>query len=186
VLESILTESARFRTDARKLLEETGILRLLAKHGRVELTGSYVLDLMMSPDIDVKVVRRSMTKGKALSLFNAIAKQGRFQSCVFNDNVKHRDPRFPPGYYIWLKRPHADDRWKIDIWCLKEGGRDERVMKSILGALSRRNKLAILRLKKWARGHRPGLSSMEIYEAVLRRHTISVRDFKRFLGTTED
>ena len=185
-MSSILAESAKFRADAKKLLEETDVLRLLAKHGRVELTGSYVLDLMMSPDIDVKVVRASMTRRRALELFNAIAKQGRFQSYMFNDNVKRRDARFPRGYYIGLKRPYSDERWKIDVWCVEERGRDERVMKSVLSNLNDRNRLAILRLKKWARGHRPGLPSVEIYEAVIRRHVTSLRDFKRFLNSIVD
>lgn len=184
-MESLLTTSENYKRDATALLEKTALIRLLRKYGRVQLIGGYALDLLVSPDIDITVVDSRMTRAKALRLFDAIVKQGRFEGHMFNDNVKRRDARFPRGYYIGLKRPYADKRWKIDVWCLTSKNREgDRVMRYVGSRLTRANRLAILKLKAYKYRRGLGFPSTVIYDAVLADGVTSIRDLKAFLKSS--
>ena len=82
-MEGILPKSARLRKDGQRLLEKTDLLPLLGKYGEVELTGSFVLDLMVTPDIDIHLVNPSITKKKAVALLNDLIDGDSFRAACY-------------------------------------------------------------------------------------------------------
>ncbi len=112
-----LERSARLRQEADFVLTELGVFDILGACGRVTPTGSYFLDTLIHPDIDLYVSSAPLE-----GIFQAAA---RFASHPWVKRVhflKSDSPRLPDGLYL---KPEIHtggwgQPWKIDIWFLDD------------------------------------------------------------------
>lgn len=183
----LLSESKRYRKMAKRLLSESHLISILEKFGQVEFTGSYAANLMMSGDIDIYVINKSFSKTRVLEIFNKIVRSCKFCGYLFYDWKSYRHPEFPSAYYIGLKTKKGDIKWKIDIWFVtKKDLANIRFLYLKEIPLNKKQKLAILELKKW-RGKSPKyISSNMIYDATLNHDILTIPQFKEFLKNNKE
>lgn len=113
-----LERSDKLRQEADLVL---GLIRLndiLRRYGKVFPTGSYFLDVMVYPDIDLYITKVNMDQ-----LFEIGAQ---IASCELVTQVvfeKTEDPKnMPEGLYLKSRVNYGEwgRPWKIDIWSLEE------------------------------------------------------------------
>jgi predicted nucleotidyltransferase len=85
--ETIVEKSKHTRMIASKLLDEKNILEILARVGTPQMIGSYELDLMVDPDIDI-VVQTDLPRQRAREALNAFIEKETVQKYEFGDFVK--------------------------------------------------------------------------------------------------
>ncbi|HEX9090953.1 MAG TPA: hypothetical protein VF831_05655 [Anaerolineales bacterium] len=114
-----LERASQLRKEADVVLGLIGLYDILRPYGKVFPSGSYFLDVMAYPDIDLYITKVSLDQ-----LF-AIAAQ--IAKCELVTQVvieKTDDPlRMPDGLYLKPRVKYGDwgRPWKIDIWSLLEG-----------------------------------------------------------------
>jgi hypothetical protein len=185
-----LERSVALKRDAAALLADTGLDALLRKHGKVAYVGSFALDLMAWPDIDVNMV---LSGGQSITgfmrLFSAIAEIPGVTQISFLNTLDEQLVGRPQGLYAGV-RLHRKVRWKVDLWCVAPSAIDEhqREMEDILADLDGESRAAILNAKfdLLTAGGRTLIGSGHlIYEAVLSkglRRTTEIRDYLRDQG----
>jgi len=110
---------------ARKLRQEADVVmglfkidEILRSYGKVFPTGSYFLDAMVYPDIDLYI-----TKVNIEQLFKIGAQIARSELVIQVVFERSDDPiRLPQGLYLKPRVNYGDwgRPWKIDIWSLEE------------------------------------------------------------------
>jgi len=174
----IIENSKRVKRDAHKLLVDSGLIEILGRFGKVELTGSYALDLMLTGDIDIHLFG-DFERDRAILILNELIKNTKFTGYMFFDWVSFRNPNFPTGYYLGLKQKvdGYEKQWKIDIWLIKKARKESIKYMELVKNCTEEQKEAILVLKEWRDKNDPGLSSTKIYDAVLREGIRTVSGF---------
>lgn len=111
------TRSAVLRQEADQVLARIGLFECLAGCRRVVLTGSYYLDVMIYPDIDLYISKISIEQ--VLAIGTQLAKREAVRAIVFE---KSSDPELGDGLYLKARVDHGDwgRLWKIDIWSLED------------------------------------------------------------------
>lgn len=177
--------SKLIKEEASRLLESTNIEHLLGQFGDVSLGGSYAYDLMVDRDLDFGVLVKSVTPGiraKIASFFTS-------QLWVYSFNLVDRvnfEPLSnlgaPMGLYLGLTIPFPKERWNIDVWFIvAEGLPDDEISKA-MGRATQKQKDTILEIKyelmKCGQKQK-GITSSQVYNAVLKR---GVRSTQEFIG----
>jgi hypothetical protein len=119
-----LQRAQRLTAEADQLLHELDVHGILGAYGRVVPTGSYFLDVMVYPDIDLYIPPVSMEQ-----LF-AIGGRLALSPLVFQVVVeKDLDGTMAGGLYLKPRVRFGDwgRPWKIDIWSLDDAALDERM-----------------------------------------------------------
>lgn len=186
-MNDLLKKSSNWKKEADKILSGSELENILKKFGKVEFSGAYAADLMMSGDIDIYVINKSFTKKKVLEIFNQIVNFCLFQGYLFYDWKSHKHPDFPSAYYIGLKTRVKNTKWKIDIWFLTREDLQKIKYHDLENVkLNREQKLTILKFKQFRNKHLSKLSSFSIYEAVLKHNVKTLFNFKRHIKILED
>lgn len=182
----LLATSGELQGDARELLASSGLLSLLRQHGHVEFVGSYRLGLMTHGDIDMHITRSKMfTKAEVLKILMAIAAKTFFTSYFFGDWYKSgKNPNFPRGYYIGLKKMYRGCKWKIDLWFMSEAEQQRRDQERINMrhvTLTTTQKVTMMRFKQYL--HKVGITlwGQKVYESVLVDGVTTIAGFKKWL-----
>ncbi len=112
-----IKRASRLRQEADSVLKEVRLYDILSPYGQVVFTGSYFLDLMMYPDIDVYLSQTSIAE--AFSVGSQFASSALVYQVVFQ---KSRTPDLPGGLYLKARIDYGDwERpWKIDIWFITD------------------------------------------------------------------
>ena len=112
-----IKRASRLRQEADVVLKKVGLYDILSPYGRVVFTGSYFLDLMMYPDIDVYLSQTSIAE--VFKVGRRFANAESVYQVVFE---KSRTPDLPGGLYLKPRVDYGDwERpWKIDIWFIAE------------------------------------------------------------------
>ncbi len=161
--------SKSLRLDADSLLKKSDLINKLSKYGKVSITGSYDLDLMMDGDIDIFIINKNLNKEKSISILNDLITDGYFNGYLYFDWTKRKHEGFPKGYYVGLKTNVKDIKWKVDIWLIKDVYRPaEKLMNFVRTNLNKKNKKIILDLKYKAKTKNLNLRSSDIYMKVLK------------------
>ena len=164
-----LNRADRLRQEAGLILQEIKLNEILVPYGTMNFTGSYYLDLMAYPDMDVEVSQ--MTTGQIFSVLSQFFEHPWLDQVEFE---KPNEPRLPGSLYFKLRIVHGDwgRPWKIDIWSLSHSqlasGRKE--MQHIKNLITPGKREIILRYKAArlnAQGRTPPGSGWWIYKAVL-------------------
>lgn len=183
---ALLELSGRLRREADSLLRRTRLLALLEKYGRVSLTGSYELGLMVDGDIDILVINGEVTRERVWQCLRELMMAGSFRGYLFYDFIKHRRPGFPRGYYIGLKTKQGGRKWKVDIWFVSSrSARRDSFMKKLAAALDEKKRGRILKIKSEAKKRGLDLPSYAVYQAVMNGGAASLKDVQAHAAKKE-
>jgi hypothetical protein len=105
-------------------MREIGLYDILSLYGRIVPTGSYFLDVMIYPDIDLYISTLSLEQ-----LFQIGAQFANSEMVFQVAFEKSRDSRLPGGLYLKPRIEYGDwgRPWKIDIWSLNDSIIDEKM-----------------------------------------------------------
>jgi hypothetical protein len=163
-----LALAERLHHQAGQLLSDLRLVEIISPYGPITPTGSYYLNAMVYPDIDIYLPKLSIAE-----LFLAggqLAQAEGIVQVVFEQN----DPSMPGGLY--LKMRIANDTWgrswKIDLWSLDPDLLEEKMapMRHFLSCLTPELRLQIIRYKLSMlnlAGRTPMYSGYYIYKAFI-------------------
>jgi len=119
-----LERARRLEEEADFVLHEAGVHDALRTYGRVVPTGSYFLDLMVYPDIDLYISQVSLEQLFAIGA--QLARSPLVFQVIFE---KDFDQTMAGGFYLKPRIRYGDwgRPWKIDIWALDDAAIDERM-----------------------------------------------------------
>lgn len=171
---NLLETSDNYHKTASSLLESSRLAEVLQKYGRIEYEGAYAGNVMLSGDIDIKVIREAAFSDDDMF----IILRDLHDTC--DDNFKSYflkrdwdDPRlgnqYPYGRYIGLKTYIGEERWKCDIWFIseEESERDRNKLDISKTELTDEQRKTILEFKQYRKDNNLKVSGQSIYEAVL-------------------
>lgn len=151
--------------DAKSLLEDTEIIDIFNKFGKVHIVGSYAANLMWDRDIDIVVVTDTPQES-AIKAINDLARSEKFQKLEFGDFKNHPKENRPESFIVNARKEWKGEKWEIETWFVTElGDRLETIEK--LKNLSDKDKEAIIERKKQrslSGNTKHDLSSWEIYQ----------------------
>src|SRR4030067_1845380 len=111
-----LERAAKLRQEADDVLEQIGLHEILSPYGKVFPSGSYFLDVMVYPDIDLYITKVSLEQLFEIGAQIANCELVTQVVCEKSDDPVH----LPDGLYLKPRVNHGD--WgrpgKIDIWSL--------------------------------------------------------------------
>jgi hypothetical protein len=175
--------SAKVRHEADLVMQMVRLSEILRSFGEITFTGSYYLDVMVYPDIDLYIPSVSIE-----DLFGAgaqLAASDLVTQVIFE---KSAIPNLPGGHYLKPRIDYGDwgRPWKIDIWSL-----DQTVIDCKMAELQRLKakmsphlreqiityKCSIINSQK----RTPMYSGYQIYKAFLDEGLTSFQDVTRYL-----
>ena len=111
----VLERAAKLRQEAGRVMQTVQLEAILRPYGEITPTGSYYLDLMVYPDVDLY-----MPKVSVRQLFEIGARLADSPSVTQVVFEKSDLPSLPGGLYLKPRIDHGDwgRPWKIDIWSL--------------------------------------------------------------------
>jgi hypothetical protein len=166
-----------------------GLDELLRSYGSVCYSGSYYLDLMAWPDLDIYLPldpsKEYLTK--FLGLGPRLASVCQLISLRFKNDVRYPEVQLPHGLY-WGVRAEQNSflRWKIDIWALPPAVIDanQAELDRLKSKLTPQKRALILELKQallTPEGRTPIQSGYHIYCAVLDHGMHTTGEVKEYL-----
>ena len=184
----IIRHSRLLHQEATELLDKEGLLPMLKTFGTTQVIGSYALDTMTWPDIDISM---NLPEAQNVELFFEIGKRiaTKFQitKMSYSNHFIRNFPGFDHGLYWGTQLRYGEREWKIDLG----GDVDTDYQTHIADAdalcrqLQQADRLAILRIKHVICQHpdyRGNVyNSMAIYRAVLEDNVESVDAFKAWV-----
>ena len=189
--ETILKEANDLHAEAKRIIEDLGIISILKKISEPSIIGSAKNGLMVWPDIDIQAYMDELDINKVLDLLREFALVPTIQKVQFSnfrelrrDHLKSK-MRLPHGYYVGLRSVQPSGEWKIDIWFGERGTPINDYELPDSKELTKEQRLAILKLKKtWLSkegGYRDGVTSTDFYKAVLERGIRTEKEFKDYI-----
>ena len=166
----------RLRHQADEILHKRGLEAILQAYGRVFPTGSYALNAMAWPDLDINMVlepdpqsiQAFFRLGEEIAALDGVASM-KFNNCIFRPVEG-----WPKGLYwgIRLETPRQPVPWKIDIWAhdAYQFADNMALMDRIQAAMTDDARRFIVEVKQallTPEGRTPVLSGYHIYQAVL-------------------
>ncbi len=186
--EEIVKYSRMLRREATELLDKEGLLSMLKAVGTTQVIGSYALDTMTWPDIDISM---NLPDAQNVEVFFELAKSiaTKFEITKMsysNHNIRNF-PGFDHGLYWGILLRYAGREWKVDLWGYNDTDYQRHITEAneLSCQLQQADHLAILRIKHVICQHpeyRGNVyNSMAIYRAVLEDKVESVDAFKTWL-----
>lgn len=179
--------------EARGVLDDSNLEKVLSQFGRVEVGGSYAYRTMVDRDIDFTVFL-APEAALSLDLRSDIARL--MCHLPYLRNLEMVDlHRFPKGARhsidgIWfgltLISTTTEERWNIDIWFLSHDGKTEEDVELTrrLHHLTDEERATIVTIKQAAldAGEKEkGATSVKVYDAVLNRGVRTYEEFRQQL-----
>ncbi len=164
-----LERASKLRQEADLVLQKVEVYDILRPYGRIVPTGSYFLDAMVYPDIDLMMSKVSVEQ--LFQIGGRLAGSDMVFEVVF---AKSREANLPGGLYLKPRIEYGDwgRPWKIDIWSLDDPIIDRQMelvahfKSKMVGALREqiiRYKLSIMTAEK----RTPMYSGYFIYKAFI-------------------
>jgi hypothetical protein len=166
-----------------------GLDELLRSYGAVCYSGSYYLDLMAWPDLDVYLPLDPSQEylTKFLGLGPRLASVCQLISLRFKNHVRYPEVPLPHGLY-WGARAEQNSclRWKVDIWALPPAviEANQTELERLKSKLTPQKRTLILELKQallTPEGRTPILSGYHIYCAVLDHGMHAIGEVQEYL-----
>lgn len=189
--QELLEQAHDLRTEASRLLYDEGLFSLISSVGPACIIGSFALDLMTWPDLDVSVqLRHEKDISTFFDLGRDIANRFQATKMSFSNQSIRPDVPFDHGLYWGIRLLYGGRTWKIDLWGYGDDAyqanlKDFDRLRSRLHDVDR---VAILRIKNEVcqrPEYRVQISSMQIYEAVGQCNIRTVEEFDEWrLGQT--
>lgn len=180
----------RLRDEADQLLS-SGLMDLLSRHGEVHVVGSYALGLMTWRDLDVHLIRESVSVEEFFGLGGRIAALLKPHRMHFRDESAVATKGLPHGLYwgVYLGDERAG-AWKIDVWLTDRAGFEptQEFAEHLASRLTDEKRKTIVSIKEACWRHpeyRRGFTSADVYSAVLDRGVRDVAGFWSDLRMTK-
>ncbi len=187
----LLEESKKVKEQADRLLSQSRILEILKPYGELKIGGSYALDCMLRPDIDIFVIVKEHDYGKVMEIQRSIMETRFFREFDFVNWVDFEDPEIMDAkeYYFQPWTPFEGVLWKLDVSMFTpEYDRSVELTDRFTTLLEAEpddtKRIAILEIKAAMRDgkkYRSGVDGKLIYQAVLDNGILSPADFEEFL-----
>lgn len=161
--------SKNIKKHAKALLQSTKLLDILKKFGNVHLIGSYPLNVMYGPDIDIVVESKNIRKSSVDALKEIIDKR-LFRKIEYGDFIKFSMNKRPKGYILVLKAIVEKVNWEIEVWFLEDASKELNHYNSLKSKINEQNRIKILEakhLRHTSKTNKHALSSLEIYLQIL-------------------
>lgn len=180
----------RLRQEADDILHQRGLEAILRAYGRVSPTGSYALDAMAWPDLDINMVLEPdpHSTRSFFRLGEQVAALGGVISMRFNNCLVRRIEDWPKGLYwgVRLETPRQPIPWKIDIWAhdAYQFADNMALMDRIQAAMTADARRSIIEVKHallTPEGRTPVLSGYHIYQAVLFEGITDLEGIRNYL-----
>jgi hypothetical protein len=153
-----------------KILYEEGLLDILKNLGKVQIVGSYDLDLLIKPDIDLAVCVQEYDLKKYFSICTDIAEKIKpIRIKYIDQSVAQFDALpFNTGYFLGINLKRDNIKWSIDVWVFTPEIFEERVSyhNKIKEALNQSNRKVLMDIKS-SICENPNYRSVDLYQAVL-------------------
>lgn len=179
----LLERAACLQREAAELMQAIRLMEALQPTGEIFFTGSYFLDVMVYPDLDLYVPMTSIEK-----IFAAAGQMARHPivTRVTFENEEHAI--LPGGLYLNLRVNLGDwgRLWKVDIWWLDETLIHEKiqVMQRFKQLLTPDLREQIIRYKAsliTSLGRTPQFSGYFVYKAFLEEGLRDPADVSAYL-----
>jgi hypothetical protein len=168
--------SKRLRKEADKVLAMVHLKKHCSPFGKIIPTGSYYLDCMMYPDIDLYIPRIPIDS--LLGIGIKLAKYKCVNEIVFQ---KGSEGALAKGFYLKPRIFYGNwgRLWKIDIWSLPKNiiERKQSELEELKERMTPQHKKTILHYKFSIlsdKGRTPMFSGFHIYQAVI---NLGLKDF---------
>jgi hypothetical protein len=178
-----LARSAKLRQEADDVMQAVRLRAILAPYGPITFIGSYFLDVMAYPDIDISIPPVSIAQ--LFDIGGQIAASELVAEVVF---MRSMLPDLPGGLYLKPRVTYGDwgRPWKIDIWSLNEAIISQRVaeMQRFKAAMTDALRAQIIRYKcaiLTPAGRTPMYSGIFIYWAFIDEGLSDFGDVTRYL-----
>ena len=165
----LLTYSKKMHSVADQILDSSNLLKILEKYGEVLLHGSYPLDVMYGPDIDIVVASKDIQVSSRKAL-DEILDLSYFQKVEYGDFVKFPRANRPNGYILVLKTTIEEIKWEVEVWFLENIQSEKTNFEFLRDKISEDNRIKILEAKQERETQgitKHKLSSHELYKKVL-------------------
>lgn len=182
--EEIVRHSKLLHQEASELLDKEGLLSILKTVGTTQVIGSYTLNMMTWPDIDISM---NLPNEQNIEMFFALAKRiaTKFQitKMSYSNHYIRGFPGFDHGLYWGTQLRYRGREWKIDLWGYNDTDYQKHIaeFETLRCQLQHADRDAILRIKHVICQHpdyRGNIyNSMAIYRAVLADNVESVNEF---------
>lgn len=163
-----LALAERLHQQAGQVLSDLRLAEIIAPYGAITPTGSYYLNVMVYPDIDIYLPKVSIAQ--LFSVGGQLAQAEGVVQAVFEQN----DPMMPGGLYFKLRiANNAWGRpWKVDLWSLDPDLLEQKMapMRHFLDCMTPELRRQILRYKLsvlTSTGRTPMYSGYFIYKAFI-------------------
>lgn len=185
----LLRRQDALQTEARMILEELDLFKLLGQLGDPIQLGSSASGLMVWPDIDINVSCPGLSIDRALESVCPIFAHPQVKSVRYLNEVGHFNPTGLELHdrYYFVVYYHAISRieWKIDMsFWLGIEEHPEPMHEAIVRQLTEETRLSILWIKDiWYRlpSYRDQVYSVDIYDAVLEHGVRTPAEFDVYL-----
>lgn len=186
-VEQLINRQSWLQASARQVLEELGVLSILEPAGRVRVVGSLELGLMVWPDIDLEIITSGPPEAEAvLDVLRELVLVSGIRKINYADHRASPVSGIPRGIYLGPDIDHRDLQWQVDLWFIdaEQAAVQQRLTTSIKNRLDDASRRRILQIKQVAAAsekyHR-GVSSVDIYRAVLEEDVSSISGFVTYL-----
>ena len=184
----IVEYARQLRREATALLDKEGLLSMLKAVGTTQVIGSYALDTMTWPDIDISM---NLPQAQNVELFfelaQRIATKFEITKMSYSNHYIRNFPGYDHGLYWGIQLRYAGTEWKVDLWGYNDPDYQRHIAEAneLFRQLQQADRLAILRIK-YVICQQPEYrgnvyNSMAIYRAVLEDKVESVDGFKAWL-----
>ena len=171
---------------ARIVLKNLKLTKILSKYGEVKIVGSMILGLMTWPDIDIDLKSKTkINKKDYFKIVKYLFSQKNIKQIMLIDNRNSFEKNRPESMYIGIKYNLNNTEWKIDIRYLNiPDAYAENHIKQIKSKLTKNKINIILKIKNAFHSHakyRKEFSAYNIYNAVLKENISTINNFIDYL-----
>ena len=112
-----IERASALRQEADAVMQKIGLLDILSQYGEVTFSGSYFLDVMAYPDVDLYLSKVSIAQ--LFEIGARLAESELVQEIMFK---KSDESKLPGGLYLKPRVVHGDwgRPWKVDLWSLDD------------------------------------------------------------------
>lgn len=182
-----LQKQQKLHATADKILQELDLINFLKKYGKVNIVGSYALNLMTWEDVDIVVISQTneISYKDFLDTVIYLFPKENIYSLDIQDFRKSIYPDRPQGIYCGIKYLIKPDIfWKIDIWFFSNDNKAIMNVEKIKSKLNNQNRKIILEIKNSMRKefpHGKEISGINVYNAVLENKVTNLEEFKHYI-----
>lgn len=184
-MKPLININLKLQDQARKLLDETGLINTLGKYGRVHVNGSFIYGTMVDRDIDIAVIVESESDITTSLRSQLVSDLLLIDSCI---GMKLTDRKLSPkegrARGVWVSPQfEMDGLWQLDIWIVSKDDPNSHIedyLELKMKTINEEQRHLILEIKSYVLRNnlkQKGVSSVKIYEEVLSGRISSLTDW---------